>query len=124
MDPELHMIAAIAVKESMVSLNFDHTTTRDYLKDKKQCPDHTVAFFAQDALNQESSEHSYWNKSKLLKKQREQQPKSNDSPIRKYLNINILIKYFSNLSYFITFLNYLNYLTVIPTSKSHSFYLL
>jgi hypothetical protein len=97
-DPGLLMTAAIAVKESTASPNFDHITTRDYLKDKKQCQDHMAESFAPDASNQESLEHSYSNKSKLLKKQREHQPKSNDCPITKYLNIS----YSSNFLFHIT----------------------
>jgi hypothetical protein len=52
-----HTIVAIAEKESMVSPNWDHITTKDYLKDKKQFQDHTEEFCVLDALNQESSEH-------------------------------------------------------------------
>jgi hypothetical protein len=78
MVPEHLMTVAIAEKESTELLSLDLITIRDYPKDKRLFPDHMVEFCAQVVLNPESSEHSYSNKSKQLKKPREQQQKSND----------------------------------------------
>jgi len=58
-DQELLMTVVIVEKESTVLLNLDHTIIKDYLKDKKPYQDHTVEYFAQDALNKESSELSF-----------------------------------------------------------------
>lgn len=53
-DHMLHMIHAIVEKESTESHNLDPITIKDCPKDKKLYQDHTVEYFAQVALNQES----------------------------------------------------------------------
>jgi hypothetical protein len=55
----LHTIHAIVEKESTESLNLDHITIKDYPKDKKLYQDHTVEYFVQVVLNQESLEPSF-----------------------------------------------------------------
>ncbi len=59
---KLHTIVVIVDKELMVLPNLDHIIIKDYQKDKKQSQDHMEEFNVLVALNQESSEHSYYNK--------------------------------------------------------------
>jgi hypothetical protein len=53
------MIHAIAEKESTVLPNFDHTTIKDFQRDKKPYQDPTEEFFVPDVSSQESSELSF-----------------------------------------------------------------